>query len=123
MTYRGKRSILVHFQNVSFDFNKYVDYSFKSFVCHFVPLPIATDILMCFLSEGVKIIYRYTYALLKYHKDFIKTNCLNPDILIADLREKCRADTDPVAIRKIAFKYGLSRNHTQFNKAEIDQFK
>jgi len=112
-----------HFQKIGFDFNKFVDISFKSFVCHFVPLPVAIDILMCFLTEGVKIVYRYTYAILKYHKDFIKTSCLNPDDLMPKLRERCRTNTDPVAIKKIAFKYRLKSHHTSFQKAAIDVYK
>ncbi len=117
VTYRGKRSLMQHFQKIGFDFNKFVDLSFKTFVCHFVPLPVGVDILMCFLTEGVKIIYRYTYAVLKYHKDFIKTSCLNSEELIANLREKCRTSTDPLALKKIAFKYRLKSNYTSFQKA------
>jgi hypothetical protein len=78
----GKRSILEHFQKIGFDFNKLVDKSFKSLGFYFLPLPAGIEIMMCFLSEGVKLIYRFTYAILKFHKDFIKTNCLDPDTMI-----------------------------------------
>jgi hypothetical protein len=87
--------LLEHFQKINFDINKIVDFSFKTFVGYFVPLPIALDILMCFLAEGVKIVYRYTYAILKYHKEYIKEKCIEPEALISMLREKCRSDTDP----------------------------
>ena len=49
------------------------DASFITMTFHFLPLQIAFDVMMNFLAEGVKIIYRYTYGLLKYMKDFIKT--------------------------------------------------
>lgn len=62
---------------IGFDFNKFVDASFKSLCSNFVPLPIAIDILMAYLVEGVKVIFRYTYATMKSHKDFIKS-CTDP---------------------------------------------
>lgn len=71
-TVRKKRSVLMHMNKIGFDFNKFVDISFKSMIGHFVPLPIAIDILMMFLVEGVKILFRYTYAVLKAHKGFVK---------------------------------------------------
>jgi hypothetical protein len=57
---------------IGFDFNKFVDVSFKSMVGHFVSLPIAIDVLMMYLAEGVKILFRYTYAVLKCNKTFVK---------------------------------------------------
>lgn len=62
----------MHMNKIGFDFNKFVDVSFKSMIGHFVSLPIAIDILMMFLVEGVKILFRYTYAVLKAHKGFVK---------------------------------------------------
>lgn len=47
--------------------------SFKSMNFFFLPLQIAFDVVTSFLAEGVKIIYRYSYGLLKYLKDFVKT--------------------------------------------------
>ena len=93
-TLRGKRSILVHMNKIGFDFNKFVDTSFKSLCSHFVPLPIAIDILMAFLVEGVKVIFRYTYATMKSHKDFIK-NCQDPTDLIDKLQVESREKTNP----------------------------
>jgi hypothetical protein len=43
----------------------------------FLPLHIATDFLIMFLVEGIKVVFRYAYAVLKAHKSFIKTHCLN----------------------------------------------
>jgi hypothetical protein len=44
-TMRGKRSLLVHFQKIHFDFYKFIDISFRSLVGHFVSLPLALEIL------------------------------------------------------------------------------
>jgi len=88
-TLRGKRSILLHMNKIGFDFNKFVDVSFKSLCSHFVPLPVALDILMSFLIEGVKVIFRYTYAVMKCHKLFIKKSA-NPEQLLELLRGEAR---------------------------------
>lgn len=67
-TVRGQRSLLKYMNEINFDFNKYIDASFKSLTSHFVSLPIAIDVLMMYLVEGVRIIFRFTYAILKVHK-------------------------------------------------------
>lgn len=71
-TVRKKRSVLLHMNKIGFDFTNFVDASFKSLGGRFVPLPVALDILMMYLIEGVKIIFRYTYAILKTHKAYVK---------------------------------------------------
>jgi hypothetical protein len=93
-TVRGKRSILRHMQKIDFDFYKFVDLCFKSLTGHFVPLQIAFDVVLLFLTEGVKILFRFTYAVMKHHKHFIKT-CHTPEELIAKLKSEARLCTDP----------------------------
>ena len=61
----------------------------KSCCQFFIPLSIATDVLMMFLSEGVKILFRFTYAVLKTNKKFIK-KCNNPVELLGKLKENSR---------------------------------
>jgi hypothetical protein len=68
-----KRSILKHMKRVKFEFSEYVDASFQTLCSRFVSLPVAIDIMMNFLSEGVKIIFRYSYAILKQQKQFVKS--------------------------------------------------
>lgn len=84
---------------IGFDFNKFVDASFKSLGSHFVPLPIALDILMVYLVEGVKVIFRYTYAIMKFHKNFIK-KCTSPQELIDALQAEARVNTIPAKIHQ-----------------------
>ena len=72
-TYRGKRSVLLHLNAINFDFNKLVDVSFRTLLTAFLPLSAAIDILLMFLVEGNKIIFRFTYALMKVHKKYIKS--------------------------------------------------
>lgn len=88
-TVRKKRSVLLHMNKIGFDFNTYVDVAFKSLCGHFVSLPTALDILMMYLVEGVKILFRYTYAVLKAHKSLVK-KATNKDEFLALLREQGR---------------------------------
>jgi hypothetical protein len=64
-TVRKKRSILKHLNEIGFDFSAYVDKAFKSIMGYFVTINVGVDIMMMFLVEGVKIIFRYTYAIMK----------------------------------------------------------
>lgn len=80
-TMRKKRSLLLHFNKINFDFTRFVDTAFKSLLTYFVPLPVAVEVLMMFLVEGNKILFRYTYALLKCNKKFIKAATNGQDLL------------------------------------------
>jgi len=52
-------------KKIKFEFSEYVDVAFKTMCSRFVSLPVAIEIMMMFLNEGVKIIFRYTYSILK----------------------------------------------------------
>lgn len=80
-TVRKKRSVLLHFNKIGFDFSRFVDAAFKSLLTSFVPLPVAVEVLMMFLVEGNKILFRYTYALLKCNKKFIKASTNGQELL------------------------------------------
>ena len=71
-TYRKKRSILLHCRAIGFDYTQYVDSCFRRFMCDYLTLGNMFDFTMVFLLEGQKAIYRFTYALTKIHKDWIK---------------------------------------------------
>lgn len=68
-----KRSTLRHMKKINFEFNQYADASFRTLGTQFLSLPVAVDMLMMFLAEGTKIIFRYTYAILKCNKAFVKS--------------------------------------------------
>ena len=75
--WRKKRSILVHCQDIRFDFTRFVDSGFKSFMTNYLPLSIMHEFMMVFLLEGQLGFYRYLYSTLRNHKEFIKE--LNKD--------------------------------------------
>ncbi len=77
---------------------------------YFLPINVAFDVMMCFLAEGVKIIYRYTYAIIKMNKDFIKS-IDNEENFLKELRDKSKAMPDGVLLKKTAFNYNLKLEH------------
>ena len=72
-TYRKKRSIIKHCYGISVDYTRYVDSCFRHFLCDYLSLGNLLDFTMIFLVEGQKAIYRFTYAITKIHKDWIKS--------------------------------------------------
>lgn len=118
-TRRKKRSILIHMKKIGFDFTKYVDTSFKTLGTAFVSLPVAMEVLMMFLIEGTKIVFRYTYAFLKCQKSFVKGHA-DPVTFITELQRQCRTSTLPKKLHKKAFSYPLKRSNYDFKRAKAD---
>ena len=77
-TLRKKRSLASHMSTIGFEFRNYTSASFDTICSRFLPLHLATDVILMYLVEGVKIIFRYSYAVLKVQKDFIKKTCTDP---------------------------------------------
>ena len=59
-----------------------------------------------FIAEGKKSMFRLTYAILKVHKDFIKT-IESKDKFIAALGEHSKKNTNTLALLDYAFKYKM----------------
>lgn len=45
----------------------------RYFMCEFLPLPAIIDFTFIYITEGVRALYRYAYAMVKQHKLFMKT--------------------------------------------------
>ena len=89
-TLRKKRSVADHMNRINFDLKNFSEVAFDSLTTEFLPLYIATDFLLMFLVEGVKVVFRYSYAILKVHKNFIKTVCNDADSLLDLLAAESR---------------------------------
>jgi hypothetical protein len=121
-TMRGKRSVLLHLQTINFDFYKLIDVCFRSLLGKLVPITIALDVMMAFITQGMKGLFRYTYAIMKYHKDFIKLigsgeEFLN--ILAIETKEK----TESFKLQKFANKYNLKSTHYDMKKIDIEKIQ
>ena len=81
-TLRKKRSLATHMSQIKFQLRNYSSVTFDTIGARFMPLYMAIDVMLMYLVEGVKIIFRYAYAILKTHKDFIKKTCTDPDHLL-----------------------------------------
>lgn len=72
---------------------------------------------MLYLVEGVKVLFRYTYAVLKHHKEFIKSECKDPKTLIDQLSEYSRNSSNLFKLHKWAFDYPLKRTNYNYTNA------
>lgn len=106
----GERSIIVYCRQNQFDFTKLVDAGFRNLMTNYLQLDNMTDLIMVFLSEGQKSLFRYNYAILKLHKDFIKSGKDNlTQVSICDaLESRSRNHTSTDELHKIAFNYKMS---------------
>ena len=70
----GERSIIVFCRENNYDFTALVDSGFRNLMSNYLALNNLTDFCMIFLCEGQISLIRYMYAILKVHKDFIKSS-------------------------------------------------
>jgi hypothetical protein len=62
-----------------------------------------------YLVEGVKIIFRYAYAILKQHKQFIKNECHDAESLLDLLAAESRTKSNAEFVHKKALSYPLKK--------------
>lgn len=120
-THRKKRSVVTHCQKVGFDFTQFVDSCFRHFLTDFLPLSSLLDILLIFLVEGVKSLFRMTYAISKLHKDKIKT-FKDRETFISSLgvHSKSVMPNSHSLFLKLAFKYPLgSASKVRFSQQQV----
>ena len=75
---------------IRFELRDYSSAVFDTIGARFLPLYIASDVMLMYIIEGVKIIFRYANAVLKTHKDFIKKSCTDPENLLDQLSAESR---------------------------------
>jgi hypothetical protein len=71
--FRKKRSLLEHCKNIHFDLTWFVDKCMRFFLCDFLPLPAIIEFTFLYLTEGMRTLYRYIYAICRVNKQFIKS--------------------------------------------------
>jgi hypothetical protein len=75
-----------------------------------------------YLVEGIKIIFRYAYAILKAHKEFIKSTCTDKALLVEQLRAEARVHPNAVNIHKFAIAWPLKKGRYNLLAASEDMF-
>lgn len=112
-----KRSILIHFQSISFDINELLDEMFKYCFTSFLKFDFVLDIFAFFILEGVKILFRFAYSSLKFHKDVIKS-IKKADKVWVVFGEAVMTKTTWPFLHERAFKYKLQRGNYDINKTD-----
>lgn len=64
------------------DFTQLVDSCFRRFLTDFLPLSSLIDVMVIYLVEGIKGLFRVTYAVFKLNKDKIKSLTDKSNLLI-----------------------------------------
>lgn len=72
-TFFKNRSLLEHCKAIKFDLTQFVDKCMRFFLCDFLTLPAVIEFTFVFLTDGVRALYRYIYALVTVHKDFLNS--------------------------------------------------
>jgi hypothetical protein len=108
-TFRKKRSLATHMSQIGFELRNYSSAAFDTIGARFLPLYVAIDVLLMYLVEGVKMIFRYAFAIMKTKKDFIKKTCTDPKHLLEQLSAEARMFANAELLHKYALNYSLKR--------------
>lgn len=119
-TFFKKRSLLAHCKAIHFDLTQVVDNCMRYFMCDFLPLPAIIDFTMIYIVEGVRAIYRYTYALFKQHKFFMKS-ITDPKQFLAKLQAHSMKNTNYIILKTNAFLLNASSLQVNFGKLKVDE--
>jgi hypothetical protein len=101
-TFFKKRSLLAHCKTIHYDLTQLVDNCMRYFMCDFLTLPALIEFTMIFLSDGIRALYRYLYAIVKSHKLHMKT-LTDPKTFLKDLQTHAQAHTDQDLLKQYAF--------------------
>jgi hypothetical protein len=121
---RTGKEIYQHFEAINFPIEKLLEDMIFGFFMDYLNISGVLRLLPVFLNEGVKVLYRLTYALLKtIKKDVMKIT--NPDEVISTIRKLSKGITDLKALFALAFSYKLNRKNNKYDfqkLPEIDLF-
>mmetsp|Transcript_44325 Transcript_44325/g.60122 ORF Transcript_44325/g.60122 Transcript_44325/m.60122 type:complete len:87 (+) Transcript_44325:644-904(+) len=70
-TAKTDKKVLNHFQKIDFDPTRIIDETYRTLLSSLLPLDNTIEIVYMFIMEGNKLLYRFTYALLRLNRKFI----------------------------------------------------
>jgi hypothetical protein len=103
-----------HFENINFPIEKLLEDMIFGFYLEYLNLSGILRLLPLFMNEGVKVLYRLTYALLKTIKPGIM-KITSADDVIGKIKKLSREVTDMKALFILAFSYKLNRNNNKYD--------
>lgn len=109
------RSILVKLHSIRYDINELLDEMFKYFFSTFLSADHAIDIFTFYYAEGVKVLFRFANALMRNHKDTIKS-VDDPEKVHDVFQEATLSKTDWNEVFKYAFSYKLTSKNFEIYK-------
>jgi hypothetical protein len=107
------KELYQHFENINFPIEKLLEDMIYGFFLEYLNLSGILRLLPLFMNEGVKVLYRLTYALLKTIKPSIM-KITSPDNAISTIKKLSREVTDMKALFTLAFSYKLNRNNNKY---------
>mmetsp|Transcript_26687 Transcript_26687/g.23646 ORF Transcript_26687/g.23646 Transcript_26687/m.23646 type:complete len:141 (-) Transcript_26687:778-1200(-) len=80
--------LIKHFERIGYDYVELFHEFFTNQFFGFLPLKLVLRVFFAYLNEGIKIFYRYGYAILRTFKEDI-LNTTDPELITDLLRDKC----------------------------------
>ena len=111
------KEILQKFEKLGFDFELLIEDMFFSIFAEYFNFLFFHKIFLLYLREGVKVLYRIAYSVLKtFKKDILEIN--TPDNVIKLIRSKCYDLKDP-SIFSISYYYKLNHYNNMYDNIKV----
>ena len=108
------KSVFNHLDKINFPVNRLFEDMIYGFFLDYLNFEAVIRLLPIFLVEGVKSLYRLSYAILKMTREKILES-MSADDIIRVTRMNAKAITDIDRLFKLAFSYGLTRYNNKFD--------
>ena len=116
------KDIINKFDKIGFNIEDLIEDMFFNFYIDYFNFTLLSILYTCFIREGVKIFYRFTYAIFKILKNDIM-DIDNKDIVIQVIKEKCYEIRDIYLFLNYAFKFNVNHYNNEYNNIHIsDKF-
>jgi len=107
------KEVLSHFQVIGFKIDHLIESMINSFFFEYLRPCFIPRLLMLFLHDGVKSLFRVVYAILKFTKyDIVSTN--NRNEIISTIKAKSNLIKDVDEFFASAYKYSLTKHNNKY---------
>jgi hypothetical protein len=116
------KEILQHLENINFPVKRLFEDMVYGFFMDYLNFSGVMRLLPFFLLEGVKPLYRMSYAVLKTLRlDILKIK--NPDDVIKIVREKSKEITDLNKLYNLAYSYKINKSNNKYDSQSATKTK
>jgi hypothetical protein len=122
-TNRTGKEIQQKFEKLGFEFEILIEDMFFSLFMDYFNFIFLQKIFLLYLREGVKMLYRVAYAVLKMFKDDI-LDINKPDTVIKVIKQKCNDLKDLNAFFLLVYSFGITKFNNKYSEIKvIETFK